>query len=61
MEEKVNGYFMPTINLMGFGSAKKIGEQIALTGKKKVFIVTDKGLSSVGTPELIKGYIEDAG
>ncbi|KKP66535.1 MAG: 1,3-propanediol dehydrogenase [Candidatus Moranbacteria bacterium GW2011_GWE1_35_17] len=61
MEEKVNGYFMPTINLMGFGSAKKIGEQIALTGKKKAFIVTDKGLSSVGTPELIKGYIEDAG
>lgn len=61
MEEQVNGYFMPTINLMGFGSAKKIGEQIALTGKKRALIVTDAGLSSVGTPELIKKYIEDAG
>ena len=61
MKEQVNGYFMPTINLMGFGSAKKIGEQIALTGKKKVLIVTDEGLSSVGTPELIKKYIEEAG
>ncbi|HCU70528.1 MAG TPA: L-threonine dehydrogenase [Candidatus Moranbacteria bacterium] len=61
MKEQVNGYFMPTINLMGFGSAKKIGEQIALTGKKKAFIVTDKGLSNVGTPELIKGYIQEAG
>lgn len=61
MKEQVNGYFMPTINLMGFGSAKKIGEQIALTGRKKSFIVTDKGLNETGIPETIKKYIEEAG
>lgn len=52
---------MPTINLMGFGSAKKIGEQIALTGRKKAFIVTDKGLSETGIPETITNYIKEAG
>lgn len=61
MKEQVNGYFMPTINLMGFGSAKKIGEQIALTGRKKAFIVTDKGLNETGIPETIKKYIKEAG
>lgn len=52
---------MPNINLMGFGSAKKIGEQIALTGRKKSFIVTDKGLNETGIPQTIKKYIEEAG
>lgn len=61
MKEQVYGYFMPMVNLMGAGSAKKIGEQMAITGKKKAFIVTDKGLMQSGTPDAIKRYIEEAG
>jgi len=61
MKDQVYGYFMPMVNLMGSGSAKKIGEQMAITGKKKAFIVTDKGLMQSGIPETIKKYIEEAG
>lgn len=52
---------MPTVNLMGFGSAKKVGEQMKNVGKKKAFIVTDEGVSKAGIAEIIKKNIEEAG
>ncbi len=61
MKDQVYGYFMPTVNLMGFGSAKKVGEQMKNVGKKKAFIVTDEGVSKAGIAEIIKKNIEEAG
>lgn len=59
--EMVYGYFMPTINLMGAGSAKKVGEQLGVLGAKKALIVTDAFLAKIGMADEIKGYIEAAG
>ena len=59
--EQVFGYFMPTVNLMGAGSAKQVGEQMAVIGVKKALIVTDKYLNEIGMVDEIIGYIEKAG
>jgi len=61
MKDQVYGYFMPMVNLMGFGSAKKVGEQMKLTGKKKAFIVTDEGVMKAGIADMIKENIEESG
>lgn len=61
MTEQVYGYFMPTVNLMGIGSAKTVGEQMRSLGGSKALIVTDSDLVRVGIPDTIKGYIEQAG
>lgn len=55
------GYFMPMVNLMGFGSAKKVGEQMKIVGKKKALIVTDEGVVKAGIADTIKKNIEGAG
>lgn len=61
MKEQVFGYFMPPVNLMGFGSAKQVSAQMKLLGKEKALIVTDKPLSKIGIPDKIKKYIEKEG
>lgn len=61
MTEQIYGFFMPTINLMGSGSAKKVGEQMKTLGGKKALIVTDAYLAKSGMADTIKGYIEEAG
>jgi len=61
MKEQVYGFFMPTVNLMGVGSAKQVGDQMSLLEKKKALIVTDAILVKVGIPDIIKKYIEEAG
>lgn len=61
MKEQVFGYFMPPVNLMGFGSAKQVSEQMKLLGKEKALIVTDKPLNKIGIPDKIKKYIEKVG
>jgi len=60
MKDQVYGYFMPMVNLMGFGSAKKVGEQMKIAGKKKAFIVTDEGVAKAGIADIVKKNIEDA-
>ena len=59
--EQVYGYFMPTVNLMGAGAAKKVGEQVKVLGGTKVLLVTDAYLNKIGMADEIKGYIEAAG
>jgi alcohol dehydrogenase len=59
--EMVYSYFMPTINLMGAGASKQVGEQVKALGGSKVLVVTDKFLNSVGMAEQIAGYIKEAG
>lgn len=59
--DQVFGYFMPTVNLMGAGAAKKVGEQVKTLGGKHALIVTDVVLNKMGMADTIKGYIEAEG
>lgn len=59
--EQVFGYFMPTVNLMGAGAAKKVGEQVKSLGGKHALIVTDVVLNKMGMADTIRGYIEAEG
>ncbi len=59
--EMVYGYFMPTVNLMGAGAAKQVGEQVKTLGGTKVLIVTDAFLNKIGMAEEIKANIEAVG
>lgn len=58
---EVYGYFMPTVNLMGAGSAQKVGEQAKLLGAKKVLIVTDAFLNQIGMAKEIEDIIAASG
>ncbi|MBM7853974.1 alcohol dehydrogenase [Desulfohalotomaculum tongense] len=57
----VSAYFIPTVNLMGAGCVKEVGERVKGLGGTRVLIVTDKGLAKLGMAEKVKGIIEDAG
>ncbi len=59
--EKTYGFFMPTVNLMGAGAAKSIGDQIKKLKGSKALIVTDKILVEIGIVGEVKEYIEKAG
>lgn len=39
---------MPTVNLMGAGAVKKVGEQVKTLGGKHALIVTDVVLNKMG-------------
>lgn len=58
--EMTFGFFMPTVNLMGPGSAKAVGQQVKTFGQKAL-IVTDDFLAKSGMAEEIAGYIKAAG
>ncbi|MGQ9556442.1 MAG: iron-containing alcohol dehydrogenase [Desulfurispora sp.] len=59
--EQVFGYYIPTVNLMGVGSHKEVGNQVRVLGGKKVLIVTDAYLAKSGMADQIKGMVEEAG
>jgi alcohol dehydrogenase len=47
-EEKVFGFFIPNVTLMGVGAYKAIGKQIRTLGGTKPFICTDQGIVDSG-------------
>ena len=59
--EQTYGFYIPTVSLMGIGSAKETGDQIKALGASKALIVTDKGLSAMGVADKIKSQVEAAG
>lgn len=59
--EQVYSYFMPTVNLMGAGSAKEITNQVKTLGGTKVLIVTDAYLNKIGMAAEIAEYVKAAG
>ncbi len=59
--QEVFGYFMPTVNLMGIGTAKEVGSQVKTLGGKNVLIVTDAYLAKCGMADGIKAQVEAAG
>ncbi|MFX0560168.1 iron-containing alcohol dehydrogenase [Tepidibacillus infernus] len=58
---RVSGYFIPTVNLIGAGSVKEVGERVKTLGGKKVLIVTDAFLAKIGMADQVKGLIQEAG
>lgn len=54
-------FFMPTVNLMGAGCVKQVGERCKILNGKKVLLVTDKDLNKLGLADQIAGYIREAG
>lgn len=61
MSDQVRAFFMPTVNLMGKGSTKQVGERIKILGCKKALIVTDVWLNKLGVVDKVKEYITSAG
>ena len=61
LADQTYGFFIPTVSLMGVGSAKETGDQAKALGATKLLIVTDAGLAAMGVADTIKGYVEAAG
>ena len=59
--EQTYGFFIPTVSLMGIGSAKETGGQVKALGASKALLVTDKGISAMGMADKIKEQVEAAG
>ncbi len=54
-------FFMPTVNLMGAGCVKEVGNRAKILGAKKALIVTDADLNRLGLADQIAEYLKDAG
>jgi alcohol dehydrogenase len=61
LAETTFGFFIPSVTLMGVGSAKEVGPKAAELGAKKAMIVTDAGLAKLGVADKIAGYLNAAG
>ncbi|KJR98880.1 MAG: alcohol dehydrogenase [Peptococcaceae bacterium BRH_c4a] len=59
--EQVYGYFIPTVNLMGVGASKEVGNQVKVLGGTKALIVTDGFLAKSGMADQIKSQVEAVG
>ena len=46
--EKVDGFFIPNVTLIGVGAAKAIPERIVYLNATKPLLVTDKGIVHTG-------------
>ncbi|HBV96992.1 MAG TPA: hypothetical protein DEF36_08095, partial [Desulfotomaculum sp.] len=59
--EQVYGYFIPTVNLMGVGASREVGNQVKVMGGTNALIVTDAFLAKSGMAGQIKEQVEAAG
>lgn len=60
---RIYDYLVPSVNFMGPGCLKVIGERAKMLGGKKVLIVTDKFLNNQegGAVEQTVKYLKEAG
>ena len=61
LADQTFGFFIPTVSLMGVGSAKDAGAQAKALGATNLLIVTDAGLAKIGVADQIKQLLVDAG
>lgn len=61
LADQTFGFFIPTVSLMGVGSAKETGAQAKALGATNILIVTDAGLAKLGVADQIKKQLEEAG
>ena len=55
------GFYIPTVTLLGPGSAKEVGKQAKNVSAKKALIVTDAGLHKMGVTKIIAEYLSADG
>jgi alcohol dehydrogenase len=53
VREQVNGFYIPSVTLLGIGAHKEIPAKIRALGGKKPLLVTDKGITAVGMTQQI--------
>ena len=58
--EKVDGFFIPNVTLIGVGAAKSIPERIVYLNATKPLLVTDKGIVHTGILKQITDILDDA-
>jgi alcohol dehydrogenase len=61
LADQTFGFFIPTVSLMGVGSAKETGAQAKALGATNLLIVTDAGLAKLGVADQIKEQLVAAG
>ncbi len=57
----MNGYFIPTVNLMGVGCASEVGKQAKIIGGTKALVITDKPLVEIGITDKIVKLLNNEG
>ncbi len=55
------GFFIPTVSLMGVGCHTELGAKVKSLGGKKPLIVTDEGMTKIGTTGKIVKLLENDG
>ncbi|WP_018123329.1 iron-containing alcohol dehydrogenase [Desulfovibrio oxyclinae] len=60
VREQVNGFFIPSVTLIGIGASKEIPEKIQALGGKKPLIVTDPGIVATGILKQITDILDGA-
>ena len=58
--EKVDGFFIPNVTLIGVGAAKAIPERIVYLNATKPLLVTDKGIVHTGILKQITDILDEA-
>jgi alcohol dehydrogenase len=61
LADQTFGFYIPTVSLMGVGSAKETGAQAKALGATNLLIVTDAGISRMGIADKIKLQLQEAG
>ena len=51
--EQVNGFFIPSVTLMGIGAHKELPAKVRSLGGTKPLLVTDKGMTAIGMTQKI--------
>ncbi|TVQ98459.1 MAG: iron-containing alcohol dehydrogenase [Desulfovibrionales bacterium] len=60
VREQVNGFFIPSVTLIGIGAHKEIPAKIQALGGSKPLLVTDKGITGIGMTDQIVKLLKDA-
>ncbi|QGY40388.1 iron-containing alcohol dehydrogenase [Pseudodesulfovibrio cashew] len=60
VREQVNGFFIPSVTLIGIGASKEIPGKIKALGAKKPLIVTDPGIVATGILKQVTDILDDA-
>ncbi|WP_290924683.1 iron-containing alcohol dehydrogenase [Halodesulfovibrio sp.] len=61
VREEVNGFYIPSVTLLGIGAHKEIPAKIRALGGKKPLLVTDKGITAVGMTQQIVDLLASEG
>jgi len=60
VREQVNGFFIPSVTLIGIGASKEIPGKIKALGGKKPLIVTDPGIVATGILKQVTDILDAA-